>query len=147
MIAPARPGTIHVASSDAEIAACFPVMQQLRPHLVESEFVARVRRQMAAGYRIAWLESDGAVVVVAGYRFNETLFLGRYLYVDDLVTHRGFRSHGYGRSMFAWLMDLARRERCSHLELDSGVQRVDAHRFYLREGMNIRSHHFSLPLQ
>ena len=143
------PGTqnIHVASSDAAIAACFPVMQQLRPHLVESEFLARVRRQMAAGYRMAWLGSGEAVVMVAGYRFNETLFLGRFLYVDDLVTDRAFRSHGYGRTMFAWLVDLARREQCSRVELDSGVQRTDAHRFYLREGMSICSHHFSLPLQ
>lgn len=147
MTAPALPEGIHIASSDAEILSCFPVMRQLRPHLLETEFLGRVRRQMAAGYRMAWLEADGRVVAVAGYRFNETLFLGRYLYVDDLITDAELRSHGHGRRLFAWLADLARSERCTHLELDSGTQRVDAHRFYLREGMRIRSHHFSLPLQ
>lgn len=147
MTSPAHPGDIHLASSDEEILACFPVMRQLRPHLVESQFLTRVRRQMAAGYRIAWLEAGGRVVAVAGYRFKETLFLGRFVYVDDLVTDAEQRSRGHGQRLFAWLVDLARREGCSHLELDSGMQREDAHRFYLRHGMRVRSHHFSLPLQ
>ena len=38
-------GEISLATSDAEIAACFPVMHELRTNLVEAEFVARVRRQ------------------------------------------------------------------------------------------------------
>jgi hypothetical protein len=33
---------------------------------------------------------------------------------------------------------------CRQLELDSGVQRFGAHRFYLREGFDISSHHFSI---
>jgi len=32
------------------------------------------------------------------------------------------------------------------LDLDSGTQRTDAHRFYLRERMSITSLHFTLPL-
>lgn len=32
------------------------------------------------------------------------------------------------------------------LHLDSGVQRYGAHRFYLRHGMDITSHHFRLVL-
>lgn len=147
MTTTAQPEEVRIASSDADIVGCLPVMRQLRPHLEEAEFLGRVRRQMAAGYRLACLEEGGKVVAVAGYRFNETLFLGRYLYVDDLVTDAERRSRGHGRRLFAWLVDLARREGCSHLELDSGVQRTDAHRFYLREGMHIRSHHFSLPLE
>jgi hypothetical protein len=35
---------------------------------------------------------------------------------------------------------------CRSLDLDSGVQRFEAHRFYLRERMNITAHHFDLRL-
>jgi hypothetical protein len=35
---------------------------------------------------------------------------------------------------------------CTTIELDSGVQRFDAHRFYLRERFSITSHHFGKPL-
>jgi hypothetical protein len=37
-------------------------------------------------------------------------------------------------------------ERGHRLELDSGVQRFAAHRFYFRERMWISRHHFSLEL-
>jgi hypothetical protein len=33
------------------------------------------------------------------------------------------------------------------LDLDSGVHRHDAHRFYLRERMLISAHHFTKPLR
>jgi hypothetical protein len=47
------------------------------------------------------------------------------------------------------LAELARRAAaagCSVLDLDSGVQRHDAHRFYFREAMHISSYHFMRPL-
>lgn len=43
-------------------------------------------------------------------------------------------------------MRRARAAGCSVLDLDSGVQRFDAHRFSLRERRHISSHHFSKRL-
>ena len=42
--------TIHIgdAETDAQIAATFAVMRQLRPHLVEDEYVPLVRSLMAS---------------------------------------------------------------------------------------------------
>jgi GNAT superfamily N-acetyltransferase len=74
------------------------------------------------------------------------LFRGKFMYVDDLVTDDAVRSHGYGEQMFAWLKEVARTEGCRMLDLDSGVQRMAAHRFYFRQRMTIASYHFSLPL-
>lgn len=122
-------------------------MAELRTHLVRAEFLPRVRRQMQDGFRLAFVEDRGVVVAVAGYRITENLFHGRFLYVDDLVTTAARRSEGHGKVLFNWLVEQARGNECQALELDSGVQRFDAHRFYLREGMQIRSHHFSLPLE
>ena len=65
--------TIRVAETDAELSACFPVVAQLRPHLTLDSFRARVRSQQAEGYRIAYVEADGAPAAVAGFRFKETL--------------------------------------------------------------------------
>ena len=56
------------------------------------------------------------------------------------------RSAGYGGQLFDWLVERARAEGCRTLELDSGVQRFDAHRFYLVRRMSIVSHHFRLVL-
>jgi hypothetical protein len=74
------------AENDAEIAACFPVMAQLRPHLADAaELAARVRRQHGVGYRLLAAWRDGTPVALAGYRVEENLIHGRFIYVDDLV--------------------------------------------------------------
>ena len=139
-------GEISLATTDAEIAACFPVMHELRPKLVESEFVARVRRQQHAGYQLVQVSGAAGPVAVAGFRLSEALASGRFLNVDDLATLATERSRGHGKRLIAWLSDYGRRHDCVQLHLDSGVQRTDAHRFYLREGMSITSHHFALDL-
>ncbi len=134
---------IRIATTDAEIAACHPVMRELRPHVPEDQFVARVRAQEVAGYRLACIEEDGAVVAVAGFRIGENLAWGRFLYVDDLVTLAAVRSRGHGAALLSWLRAHAVREGCAQLHLDSGIQRKDAHRFYEREGMTMTSLHFA----
>jgi GNAT superfamily N-acetyltransferase len=81
-----------------------------------------------------------------GFRIVESLAYGRFLYVDDLVTAEDARSAGHGERMLDWLAGVGRDEECGSLQLDSGVQRHEAHRFYFRKGMNISSYHFSKPL-
>jgi GNAT superfamily N-acetyltransferase len=137
---------IALAETDADIARCFPVMAQLRPHLVAGDFVPHVRGMMREGFHLAYVEEDGAVRAVAGYRYHDKLFSGRNLYVDDLVTDASQRSRGFGARLLRWLMDEARSHRCIQLELDSGVQRFDAHRFYFRERMHVSSYHFVIPI-
>ncbi len=137
---------IRLADSDRDITRCIPVMQQLRPHIPAADFLPRIRRQMQQGYRLAMLEHDDTVIALAGFRLSENLAWGRFLYVDDLITDEERRSSGAGKALFDWLLDTARNEGCRELHLDSGVQRFDAHRFYLREGMHISSHHFTLVL-
>lgn len=139
---------ITLAETDADIARCFPVMAQLRPKLRAEEFVPRVRRMAAEKYRLALGEDEtGAVRCVAGFREMEMLYAGRTIYVDDLVTDSAERSHGRGDAMIDWLAARARSLGCEVLHLDSGTQRVDAHRFYLRKRMLISCFHFELPLK
>jgi GNAT superfamily N-acetyltransferase len=138
--------TIKIATTPAEIDRCFAVMSQLRPLLVAGEFVARVQAQQAEGYQLASLEHEGAVVSVAGFRFQNLLVSGKTLYVDDLVTDAAARSQGHGEAMLQWLITLAREAGCEMFSLDSGTQRQEAHAFYLRQRMRITSFHFALRL-
>ena len=46
-----------------------------------------------------------------------------------------------------WLVAQARAADCDSFLLDSGVQRFGAHRFYLQKRLEIRAHHFVLPLR
>lgn len=138
--------TIAHAEDEAAVLRCYPVMFQLRPQVAEIDFVERVLRQFSGGYRLACVEEEAQVRAVAGYRFSENLAWGRFCYVDDLVTDAGNRSKAYGRALFEWLIARAAEAGCEQFHLDSGVQRFDAHRFYLARRMIISSHHFSLIL-
>lgn len=143
-----RAVSVRMAKDLSEVRACFPVMQQLRTHLTLDRFVEMVERmQKAEGFRLAYVTDQGAVVAVAGYRFMEMLFTGgRVLYVDDLVTDANLRSRGHGHTLITWLKEEAAANGCAELHLDSGVQRYDAHRFYMQERMNIIAYHFRMKL-
>jgi GNAT superfamily N-acetyltransferase len=138
---------VTLAESREQVARCFAVMRELRTGLVDMEaFVEQVLRQQAQGFRLAFVEADGEVRAAAGFRISENLFSGRFLYVDDLVTRAADRSRGWGRMLMEWLIAEARAAGCAELHLDSGVQRFDAHRFYLAHRMEISAHHFALKL-
>ncbi len=138
---------IRPCRTETEIRACFPAMHELRPHLGEDDFVARVRRQMENhGYTLVAASAADRVVAVAGYRVAEYLAWGRVLYVDDLVTAAAHRRAGHGGTLLDWLIARARELGCAQCHLDSGVVRHDAHRLYLSRKLAITSHHFALKL-
>ena len=85
-------------------------------------------------------------MAVAGYRICSNLFMGKHLYVDDLVTAGEERSSGYGKRMIDWLRGKAKTTDCKFLHLDSGTQRGRAHKFYFQEGFTITSYHLSEEL-
>jgi GNAT superfamily N-acetyltransferase len=133
---------IELANSDEQIAACFPIMQQLRPHLRAEGFVERVRLQQSGGYHLACLEHEGEPVAVTGFRFVTNLAWGKTLYIDDLVSAGDVRSRGFGKALLDWVFQHAVENGCNEVHLDSGTQRKGAHRFYERECYEMNCLHF-----
>jgi GNAT superfamily N-acetyltransferase len=144
-------GRAHVREIDAgATATAFPAMRELRPHVAGvSEFVRRVDEvQRAQGYRLAGVFVDDLpdAVAVAGFRVEDNLAVGNFLYVDDLVTAEAHRGRGHARRLMDWLIAEARRLGCEHFHLDSATHRHEAHRLYLNAGLDITSFHFGLDL-
>jgi GNAT superfamily N-acetyltransferase len=136
---------IRLAKTDEDILSTFDVMRQLRPDVPRSDYVRRVRQlEDEVRFQLAMLTEGTEVVTVAGFRLCRSLGWGKYLYVDDLVTDEARRSTSAGSVMFRWLVDRARSEECGELRLDSAVYRHGAHRFYLRERMDIACFNFRL---
>ena len=134
---------IKIATTDDEIKATFSVMQQLRPHLVDQHYITLIRRlQQKSGYTLVFLSTNKTTKAVMGFRVSESLACGHYLYIDDLVTDETTRSMGYGKLLIDWATNYAKQLGCQELHLDSGIQRHGAHRFYLRERMDIVFYHF-----
>lgn len=138
---------VEPVETDEAILACQGVMAELRPHVARGDFLKSVRALQADGLRLACIRDGERVVAVAGYRISTSLFCGKHLYVDDLVTAETERSKGHGKALLGWLREQAVANDCEIFHLDSGVQRKRAHAFYQREGMELSSYHFSVRLK
>jgi len=133
------------APSGAEpglLAAAEPVHRQLRPHLATDYAAIMAGIFTDGGEMIVAVDDAGAVLGIAVYRCFRNTFSGIRFYVDDLVVDAAQRSLGMGRLMIAWLQQEAARRGARGLELESGTQRTQAHKFYFREGFVITSFSF-----
>ncbi|MHB8254773.1 MAG: GNAT family N-acetyltransferase [Acidiferrobacter sp.] len=127
---------LRYVDDEGGVRCCYPVMVQLRPHLASAdEFVVRWRRQVAEGYRLMALFDKNRPLALAGFRVQENLLHGRYLYVDDIVTDVVLRRGGYGEQLMACLKQEAQTLGCGTLVLDTPLSNSLGHRFYFRNGL------------
>lgn len=138
----------NIEPGDARLAGdVLPVLVQLRPHLTPESLAAVYREGHPQGLRFtAAYDDQGRCAAVAGWRIVATTVVGRKLYVDDLVTSEDVRGEGFGAALLGELTERARAAGCAAIDLDSGVQRAGAHRFYFRERMSVTSLHFARGL-
>ncbi len=96
------------------------------------------------------IESHDACVLVAdvggeligfctGYQDIHSVRFGYRAWVEDLAVDPVRRSQGVGKALLDAVKAWARERGATHLELDSAEPRIDAHRFYEREGAEYRS--------
>jgi GNAT superfamily N-acetyltransferase len=138
---------IDLELDDPRMAEALEVLVQLRPQLTLEQWRRIYAEGHPQGLRFTVVEDEGAIVAVAGWRLVACTTAGRRLYIDDLVTNASTRSRGHGKLLLTELEQRARDAGCTVLDLDSGVQRGAAHRFYFREAMTITAYHFTTPLQ
>lgn len=127
--------------------ASFTLMRELRPHLADaSAFTAQIARQAGQGYRLLGAWQSEQLMGLAGYRLQENLLYGQFLYVDDLVVAAATRSQGLGAKLIDWLREEAERQHCAHLVLDTALGNALGQRFYFQQGLLSKGLHFCQPL-
>ena len=138
---------LSLIDSDQDYQASYAVMRALRPHLPDAAaFIAQVRRQAAQGYRLLAAWQGDQVQGLAGYRVQENLLYGRFLYVDDLVIVAHVRRHGLGAQLIGALREEARSQGCANFVLDTALGNALGQRFYFRQGLLAVGMHFRQPL-
>ena len=135
---------VQLAQTSAQLKFICPVLLQLRPQYSAAELIEQIELQKKDGYQIAYVVDNQKVLSVAGFVIGQKLAWQKHIYVDDLITDEAQRSTGAGKFLIDWLKQYGREQGCQQLHLDSGVTRFPAHKFYLREGFDIRSHHFAV---
>lgn len=135
------------AETEQELRACFPVMHELRPQLEnEPDLLERVQRMRGQGYRLLAAWHGDQALALAGYRPQENLVYGRFLYVDDLVVTQDGRGKRLGARLLQHLRTIAHDEGCRELVLDTALSNALGQRFYFRQGLLTRAIRFSVPI-
>ncbi|MEG6141434.1 aminoalkylphosphonate N-acetyltransferase [Enterobacter kobei] len=96
-------------------------------------------------YQLA--ELDGEVIGMIGLHMQFHLHHARWIgEIQELVVMPQARGLKVGSQLLVWAEDVARQAGAELTELSTSVKRVDAHRFYLREGYTQSHFRFTKPL-
>jgi GNAT superfamily N-acetyltransferase len=106
--------------------------------------IERLQATIAGPDSVALMAVGGGEVVGICTAYIDLLSVrfGRRCWVEDLAVDPARRSGGIGSRLLSAAREWATERGASHLELDSGQARTDAHRFYEREGSQNRSFSF-----
>jgi GNAT superfamily N-acetyltransferase len=137
---------VDISPDHPRLPEMYEVLRHLRTELTLPQLREIYAEGFPQGLRFTAVDAGGRLVAVAGWRLVACTTAGRRLYIDDLVTDPQLRSAGHGHLLITELERRAREAGCRILDLDSGVHRAGAHRFYFRERMSITSYHFMLTL-
>jgi GNAT superfamily N-acetyltransferase len=108
----------------------------------------RLTEAMVSSDCAVFVADDGDALVgwCTAYLDMNSVRFGRRCWVEDLAVDPGRRSEGIGKALLDAAKEWARGAGATHLELDSGLARADAHRFYEREGAVRQSYSFGWEL-
>jgi GNAT superfamily N-acetyltransferase len=138
---------LKTARTAEDIAKCYPVMHALRPHLAQESFVEKVQAiQKSDGYQLVFIEFEDKATAAVGFRYMNTLYAGKTIYIDDLTTLPEYRGNGFAGALLDFVHLKAKSEGLDAVALDSGHLRFDAHRLYLNKGYKITCHHFEYKI-
>jgi GNAT superfamily N-acetyltransferase len=95
-----------------------------------------------------FVAEDGEALVgfCTAYLDLNTVRFGQRCHVEELAVDPGRRSEGIGKALLDAAKGWARGAGADHLELESGLAREDAHRFYERERPSWKSYSFGWEL-
>ncbi|EOP26927.1 MULTISPECIES: GNAT family N-acetyltransferase [Bacillus] len=133
--------------TEAQLHEVLPILQQLRTQLSEEEAGFLFRKMKEENYKLFSLRNeDDEVVGLAGVAICTNFYNKKHVFVYDLVTAEAHRSKGYGNVLLSYTENWGKENGCESIDLTSAFPRIDAHRFYEREGYDKVSYSFHKKL-
>jgi GNAT superfamily N-acetyltransferase len=113
-----------------QLIAAFPVLNQLRTDLTEESYLDLLQGMQKDGYKLIALYNNEKIVSLAGLSWRINFYNKRHIFIYDLVTDSEHRSFGYGEKLLSYIHSWAKEQGADYVALESGLQRIHAHRFY-----------------
>jgi ribosomal protein S18 acetylase RimI-like enzyme len=128
---------------EEDLLPCVATMRHLRPHLEKDDavVVARFRRQMAQGYRLAGIVQEDRPVALIGFRLSENLVFGPFLYIDDVVVDPDARGGGLAAKMLEAVREIAVAAELNLMALDTALSNATAQNVYHKAGFETVAYH------
>ncbi|WP_026592207.1 GNAT family N-acetyltransferase [Bacillus sp. UNC437CL72CviS29] len=131
-----------------QLEGVLPVLQQLRTALTKEEVQFLFHQMKEERYQLFSLyNEENEVVSLAGVAICTNFYNKKHVFVYDLVTAEAHRSKGYGKALLSYIEEWGAEKECSSVVLTSAFPRINAHRFYEREGYDKVSYAFCKELQ
>lgn len=125
-----------------EMLAQLSVMQYLYPELTSEQYSDMLHDMLPNNYGQAAVFEDGICIGISGYWLGTKLWCGKYLELDNVVVHPGYRSKGAGKILSDYLQEKAEAAGCNILVLDAYTNNFGAHKFYYNQGFGPKGFHF-----
>lgn len=133
---------IKEITSVEEMLKQFDLLRLLTPDITQPGTQEMLQEMVKNKYRMIGVFDNLVCVGLSGIWIGTKLYSGKYLEIDNFVTHPGYRSKGIGKLLVNYIDQIAKAENCKCIMLDAYVTNPAAHKFYLREGFIIRGFHF-----
>lgn len=78
--------------------------------------------------------SDGEVVGIATYFFAYFSWVGKSVYLDDLIVKKEWRGQGIGEALFGTILTLAKENQCQRVRWEVTQDNLLAQKFYKKKG-------------
>jgi ribosomal protein S18 acetylase RimI-like enzyme len=133
----------------AETNAAIALLQDLNPDVARDELARRLQAMQVdhPHYQLFGVFDGADLRGVSGCWIGTRIWCGRYLEIDNLVIDPALRNRGAGTAMIRHFENLARKEDCAVVLLDSYTNNHASHRLYHRMGFEIWGFHFVKPLR
>lgn len=115
-----------------EMKEAFPLVSQLRTHLNINEYIELIDNMVDNGYRAFGLFDSGKIVSYAGFAVLTNFYYSKHIWLYDLVVDKAKQGQGYGKQLLSYIEQYAKDNTINCIALSSGLEREDAHNFYVK---------------
>ena len=118
------------------------VLHELYPSLTLDQYSRELDLMLSNNYSQLAIHTQEECIAVCGVWIGNKLWIGKYLELDNIVVKSAYRSRGVGELIFQTIEQIALKENCNMLALDSYTSNFKAHKFFYNQGFSPKGFHF-----
>lgn len=146
MIVMEKTTTIKLITDLDEMLSQFDMVHHLGyPESIE-DYKNLLIPMLDRSYKQIFYYEEDKVLGLAGFWVNTKLFSGKYIDVDNVVVHPDHRSRNIGKHLMDWIENYGKSNDVKMIVLDAFSGAKKAHKFYFKEGYEIKGFHFTKDL-